>query len=210
MSYLPLIAAGIFALAYGTILNSSNPSGLRTVVKSGSVAMLALWALLGGAHWVLCLALVLSAVGDAFLAQKNGEKWLLPGMGAFFAAHVAYVFLFNTELPNGMVTNEAPQLILLVVGAIFLGLISTKLGSMRWPVLTYSVVILAMGCAALSLPPEFAWAKYGALAFILSDMILSLELFVMPQDAPARKVTSPLLWFLYWGGQAAIAWAFIA
>ena len=213
MAYFPQIvffAGLILAAGYGATAFIEDPRNVRFPVKVLSVWALAAWAWLSGGSWLLTGALFASSIGDGFLAQKDGEKWLLPGMAAFFIAHVAYVILFNQHLPEGIVTNEPPQIALLVIAAVYLGLISSKLGAMRWPVFAYAVVILAMGCAALTLPAQYVWAAYGAIAFIASDMILSLELFVLPENAPARKITSPLVWVLYWGGQAAIAYAFIS
>ena len=198
------------AVCYGTTRHFVDPNNLRPAAKVMSIWALALWALLNGGPWLLVAALLLSSIGDGFLALKDTDKWLLPGMGAFFAAHVAYLFLFHGVLTEGINFTAVPQFILLVIGFTFLASIFGKLGDMRWPVLAYAMVILAMGGAALSLPPEYAWAMYGALAFIASDAILSLELFVLPEDSATRRVTSPLLWFLYWGAQAAITYAFIA
>ena len=203
------IAAALLALLYGTVFSRAEPSPVRTAAKTGSVILLAVWAALAGGPLWLIAALGLSAIGDACLAQRDEERWLLPGMGAFFAAHVAYVLLFAGVVSGGFQIHAPAQFALLALGAAFLAFLWPKLEDMRWPVLAYTLVIVAMGCAALLLPPAFAWAKWGALAFIASDMILSQELFVLQKSAPVRRITSPLLWALYWGGQAAIAWAFI-
>ena len=56
------------------------------IVKTGSTALLVLFAFLAGGPWLLVAGLALSSAGDAFLAMdKPGEdKWLKPGMAAFF------------------------------------------------------------------------------------------------------------------------------
>jgi uncharacterized membrane protein YhhN len=49
----------------------------------------------------------------------------------------------------------------------------------------------------------------GACAFAASDTILYFELFRLKPNEPVRKITSRFIWFLYFGGQAMIAWAFV-
>jgi len=46
--------------------------------------------------------------------------------------------------------------------------------------------------------------------FIASDVILSFQLFVRPADAPKPALPSIALWFLYYGGQALIAWGVLS
>ena len=62
---------------------------------------------------------------------------------------------------------------------------------------------------ALRLEPALWVATAGALAFVTSDLILTLELFRLKPDAPIKRLTARAIWFLYYGGQAAIAWSFI-
>jgi uncharacterized membrane protein YhhN len=49
----------------------------------------------------------------------------------------------------------------------------------------------------------------GALMFMASDFILSLELFVLDPQSALRKITRHAIWGLYWCGQALIAWPFL-
>ena len=83
------------------------------------------------------------------------------------------------------------------------------LGEMRWPVFAYTAVILMMGAAALRLDPVYWPVTLGAIMFIASDMILSLQLFRKPADQPAGTVSSLAVWTLYFGGQALIAWGML-
>lgn len=85
--------ASLAALAYGFLYSFRGEGAARAVLKVSGVAILALIAFASGAMWFLWAALAASAVGDAFLAGKQ-ERWLLPGMAAFFLAHVFYVIVF--------------------------------------------------------------------------------------------------------------------
>src|SRR5690606_40854198 len=69
------------------------PSWRRTAMKTAAVALLALLAALEGGPVLLVLALAISAVGDAFLAQNGRQRFLL-GLGSFLIAHLAYIVLF--------------------------------------------------------------------------------------------------------------------
>ena len=81
------------AAAFYGLVASRPPTFLRAVLKTLAVALLAVLSVMQGGPWLLVLALVLSALGDFFLAF-DGEKPFLSGLGSFLAAHVAYVALF--------------------------------------------------------------------------------------------------------------------
>tara|TARA_R110001606_G_scaffold313588_1_gene460216 strand:- start:50 stop:697 length:648 start_codon:yes stop_codon:yes gene_type:complete len=180
------------------------------VVKTTSTALLALWAYLAGGPLLLVAALGLSSLGDLFLALK-GEAWLKPGMAAFFLAHVAYVALFwSLGAEERTLLVLAAQIVLVLAGAAFIRWLVPWLGEMRNPVIIYAGVILMMGAAALNLQPALWPVTLGALMFIASDVILSLQLFTKPADAPAGMLSSLAVWFLYFGGQVLIAWGLLA
>jgi uncharacterized membrane protein YhhN len=182
-------------------------SGL--IVKTGSTALLALFAFLAGGPWLLVAGLALSSAGDAFLAMdKPGQdKWLKPGMAAFFLAHVAYVALF-WALPQAdrSLLNLTAQIVLVLSGVAFVRWLAPSLGPMRIPVFAYTAIILVMGAAALRLQPPFLLVTLGAVMFVASDMILSLQLFTRPAGAAKRVGPSLAVWGFYFFGQALIAW----
>lgn len=176
------------------------------LLKVSGVAILAALAFLAGGPWLLGAALAASAVGDAFLAGKP-ERWLLPGMAAFFLAHVAYVFLF-WGLGDGAGWSwpvKLGQLALVLGGVVYIRWLMPWIEKkMRLPVLAYGAIILVMGAAAIALPAAYHLVMLGALMFIASDSILAHQLFCRPADAPAQKLPSFAVWFLYFFGQALI------
>lgn len=179
------------------------------LVKTGSTALLALFAFMADGPWLLVAGLALSSAGDAFLAMdKPGEdKWLKPGMAAFFLAHVAYVALFwGLPQADRSLLNFAAQLALVLSGVVFVRWLAPRLGAMRYPVFAYTAIILVMGAAALRLQPQYVLVTLGAVMFVASDMILSLQLFARPEGAPKRMLPSLSVWGLYFFGQALIAW----
>ena len=200
-------AAIALGIVFGTVLCWRPHSTLKLVIKTASTALLAVWAALVGGPILLVAGLALSSLGDFFLGLGDDNKWLLPGMGAFFSAHVAYIALF-LGLPHADPTLLvlAAQIALVITGFVFVRWLWPSLADMRWPVFAYAIIILLMGAAALRLETDFLWVMLGALMFIVSDVILSIELFRKPEGAPARIVPSVSLWFLYFGGQALIAY----
>lgn len=202
-----LAASLVLGAAYWVWWCYRSKGLIGLLVKAGSVAVLALWAGMMGAPTLLVAALGLSAVGDAFLAGK-AERWLLPGMAAFFLAHAAYVPLF-WHLGEGSDWSwpvKVAQAALVFGGAFFVRwLIPSVEPKMRVPVILYAGVILMMGAAAINLPPVWWKVTLGALMFIASDVILSLLLFRKPKEAPPDVPASLGVWGLYFGGQALIA-----
>lgn len=210
---LTVILAFACALAY-LGLTARPPGPLRSAVKTASVALLALAALQGGAPAALAVALALCALGDWFLSRE-GERAFMAGIGAFAAGHLAYVVLFLSHPAADLARLAgAPQLwvVLAVIaaGAAMAAVLAPRAGALRGPVLAYVPIILGMGVAALALPPvgALALAAPAALAFILSDMVLAAETFLLPADHPARRVAPYAVWPLYWGAQAGFFAAF--
>lgn len=209
-----LWASVALAAIYGAVFCYRRASLPKASIKTLATAGLGLWAWMAGGPVLLVAALGLSAVGDAFLAGDD-ERWLPPGMAAFFAAHIAYVALFwnlgadqvSPEMASAM--RYGGPFALAVLGAAYLRWLLPDLGKLRWPVLAYGIVIVAMGILALRLLPDGRWIAGGALMFILSDAILANELFKRPAEAAARVLPSVALWALYFGGQALIAWGVI-
>lgn len=209
----PIILAGAFcaALLYGMALNRSAPSPARTVIKTAGLAGLSVVAALAGLPWLLVLALAASAVGDGLLAGP-GERRFMAGVGAFALAHAAYVPLFIglgawQAPPDG--TRLAAMALLLVVAVWLLAVVLWRyLGALRWPLTGYFLIILAMGFTALAMPGSVGGLAItaGAMAFVLSDMVLGIELFRLKDGSRWRSLTGPAIWVLYFGGQALIAW----
>ena len=75
-------ASAALGLIYLLFMTRSEPTVLRSVVKTGSIALLAVVAM---PVPLLALALGLSALGDLALS-RNGERAFLAGIGAFASA----------------------------------------------------------------------------------------------------------------------------
>jgi uncharacterized membrane protein YhhN len=197
------------SIAYGLWFTRRPVSVLRTLVKTAAVGALAVLAYVAGAPMALTIALVLSAAGDAFLAGEP-ERWLPAGLGAFLAAHVAYIWLFAHDGGGRAALIAEPVRTLGVAAAFAFGVtllawLWRSLGAMRAPVALYAAALCAMTAASFTLPHLMWPAMLGACAFALSDGLLSAELFKSAKGA----VIPHAVWALYYAGQALILWAYV-
>lgn len=202
------LAAGL--AAYYLVRVGDPPGRTRTAVKVLSVLTLALVAFMAGGYMLLVLALVLCAIGDGFLAQK-GEAQLQRGMLAFGLGHLVYVVLFANQ--GGGVAEGWPRLLLQLSVLLGAGAVARwlwpSLGALRTPVAIYMGLVTLTALLAIALPDSLWLVTVGALMFLTSDALLAGELFKLPANSPTRRWSSPTVWLLYWGGQAAITAGFL-
>ena len=201
--------SAIAAVLYAAAFLHRSPSALRTVVKTAAVGALAVIAYLADVPWLLAAGLALSAVGDAFLAG-DPDRWLPAGLGAFLLAHLLYIWFF-LETGLGLASFAASPVRLAGAVAVFVlaaGMLAwlwRSLGAMRRAVSVYVGAIAVMVAASFTLPAPLWPAALGAVLFMLSDAVLSVELF----KGLKSRVAAHAVWALYYLGQFAIGWAFV-
>ncbi len=194
------------ALLYGTM--AASPARFTTsIVKTLAVALLAVLAAMQGGHWLLVLALGLSAAGDLFLSRE-GEGAFLAGLASFLAAHLTYVALFVTvgigfETLFAVSWRGALAACLVVLSLGMYVMLYRRVGPpLRLPMAAYVVSIMAVGTLALTLDSLLVIA--GALLFIASETLLAAEKFLLPAISPHRVWMKYALWALYYLGQLSI------
>ncbi|MEZ5871273.1 MAG: lysoplasmalogenase [Nitratireductor sp.] len=210
MTSVLLTCAGLAGIGYWLTLLSAPHSLLRALVKTLPVALIALTSWLAGGAWLLTIALVLSAAGDWFLAFK-GERAFLAGLVSFLVAHLVYCVLFFAGQDEAWAAGPWFLAGTVIIFAIALGIyrrLRNRLGPMKLPVAIYTAAIAAMAVAALSRGPDPVLIS-GAVLFMASDMVLAHEVFVLDEDSPARRITSPFIWLSYLAAQVLIAAAFL-
>lgn len=207
-----LLFAVLLAVAHGWMV-ARPPSWRRTAVKTGSVVLLAILAILQGGPLLLILALLLSAAGDAFLSRE-GEKAFLAGLVSFLAAHVAYIALFALA-GHGLQLLLASTWRLAVAAAMTLSvaLLMRRLWpavgkALQVPVAIYALAILAMGVASLT--TLLPLAILGAVLFMASDSLLAVGRFLLRPESTHQGWLQPFVWALYFAAQLAIVLAFLA
>jgi uncharacterized membrane protein YhhN len=199
ISILVLSGAALLALAYGEVWVRLDVSLLRSGIKTGSTAILAAVALIWGMPW-LAFALALGAVGDWFLS-RDPDTGFLPGLIAFALGHLLYLALLWPMV--GAIHPVSAGVFVLILTGVMVRLWPV-LGALRGPVAVYAAISAGLGVCALSLPEGHGILRFGVLAFILSDVILSEDLFRLPEGDPRKPIYARILWGLYWGGQAMI------
>lgn len=175
---LAILVAGVGDLA--AIVLGRRP--WRYLLKAGTIFLIIALAATGlpeaGLYGYLVLAgLLCSVTGDLFLLLP-GDRFL-PGLIAFFLAHICYVAAFDAARSPTW-EDGAIALALAVLGTLLFrrmreGVVGTGL---LVPVLLYLTVISAMVLRAVTTREPLAVA--GALLFYLSDGILAWDRFVRP------------------------------
>jgi uncharacterized membrane protein YhhN len=210
-----LIAVSAAApIAYGLFFLNRPPSLVRAGVKTAFMAALAAAFEIAGARGILVLAFAAAALGDFFLAFD--KKWTL-GLGiiTFLASQLLYLTIFFALWmfagDNAPFWPRYAALALIAFTTLaFLIWLAPKLGWLALGVVPYSLAIGAMAAMAWWIPWAGWPAMLGVMLFLISDGVLSAELFRLAPDAPARRMTAPLVWWSYAAAQALIAFGIIA
>ncbi len=148
------------------------------------------------------VGLLLSLAGDVFL-MLPGDRFA-EGLGAFLAAHVAYLVAFTADAP--LLGAPLPAAALAAAAAAAVALLWRGVPPrLRMPVAVYAAALVAMAGQAASRAlapgvPGSSLAAAGALLFVVSDGTLATDRF------RARLPAAPV-WVLstYWVAQSLIA-----
>lgn len=158
-----------------------HPYPGSTLIKPLPLLILAAMAwtkLSGSERWIMTLAFLCSACGDALL-DIDRSRFFVPALVSFMLTQILYAVAFlRSQAFNA-------RRLLAAMGVIIFSLVITvilwsSLGELRIPVLVYIVVITFMGVAAAFRAGEMRWVFTGACIFILSDAIIAITKFVAP------------------------------
>jgi uncharacterized membrane protein YhhN len=128
-------------------------------------------------RYMIIAGLLFSLAGDIFLMVPDH---FIEGLASFLVAHLFYIAAFVFESERALSLWGAIPF--LIYGCLMLRVLWPHLGKMRVPVMLYVLVILMMGWTAtsrwmLTEHPGSLLAMVGALFFIASDSLLSLDKF---------------------------------
>lgn len=165
--------------------------------KGAGVGLLAIWASNQGRtpdHRLLAAVLLLGATADMVL-----EVDFILGAAVFAVGHVVAIALYVRNRRAGLGARDAALAAMFAGGMIVL---ASRLSSpdMAAAVGFYTLFLAAM--AATALMSRFPMAAAGALLFVLSDLLI----FARMDRLSGTDWVSPLIWLLYFVGQALIAW----
>lgn len=186
------LAGGALALVYLLRYCWRADSWEKTWVKTGALGLPVIGVALGGWPILFTLGLAFCVLGD-FLLSRPGEGALRAGIGAFALGHILYVVAI--ALGFGPLVPVWPVLAALGILALSTEVwLAPHAGALRWPVRIYVMLIVVMAGVATSTGNR--WVVCGALAFVASDLILSLELFRRPGGV-LGWAAPVLIWTLY-------------
>jgi uncharacterized membrane protein YhhN len=173
--------------------------------KTSGVGLLAVWAAANAREkngWLIAAVLGFGALGDYLLDAKG----LVVGAAAFAVGHIIAIILYLT---NRRVQTTPSQRLLgwLTMPAtlvIVWAMLSPAAG--WWHAAVYSLFVAAMAAAAwTSRFPRYR-TGIGAMMFLASDLFI----FAGEGSVLSKDVTMWLVWPLYFGGQALIAWGVVS
>ncbi|MBU3706068.1 MAG: lysoplasmalogenase [Mycobacterium sp.] len=200
-------AAVVAAVGYGLFLAAAAltvPAGAdltgrfwaQPAVKASMAVLLAFAA---GRHPVarerrwLVPALLLSALGDFFLAIPWWPPAFVCGLGSFLLAHLCFLgalLPLRASLPLGAGADPGRGRLVLVaaVWAAFIGMLTQFWPAMldeglAVPVIAYMSVLGAMVSAALLARLPTPWTAVGGLLFAVSDGMIGIGKFLLGSQA---------------------------
>lgn len=121
-----------------------GPQWQRWVFKPVTLLLLLAWAwqapVLSATDYLILFGLLATLVGDALMLLP--ERRMLYAIGAFFLSHLLYTICFASHMT---LTFFWPiPLTVLIIGALLIATIWTKLAELRWPVCTFIGMTLLM------------------------------------------------------------------
>lgn len=174
---------------------SIEHTGWHQLLKCGLMPILMIWVTTTPSNgksykiWMI-VALFASWVGDVFLLfEKQQPIFFIIGLLAFLLGHLAYILFFaqlqtdKWQQNGGMNTTILPFLLLYQISLLYL--LWNNLKQLRFPVMVYATVLLAMLWMALQKNKGIQKTSallfgVGAILFVLSDSILAINKFYHP------------------------------
>lgn len=231
------MAGVVAAVGYGLFLMMtvvSEPAGGELTGRfwaqpAAKASMAILFAVAAALHpivrerrWLVC-ALVLSAVGDFFLAIPWWSPAFVSGLAAFLVAHLCYLGALlpltfrgsafqGSASPAGMrregtnaTTRLAAAAVVVVLGVGMLTRLWPRLQAeaATLPVTLYLTVLVTMVCAALLARLPTIWTAVGAVLFAVSDAMIGVGEFVLGSQALELPI-----WWVYAASQGLITAGF--
>ncbi|HSA01328.1 MAG TPA: lysoplasmalogenase, partial [Candidatus Paceibacterota bacterium] len=136
-------------------------------------------------RWGIIIGLGFSIGGDTFLMLPGDH--FLAGLASFLVAHLFYLWALTSG--HRMAASRVPFVIWAFIGTIVVLFLWPGIDvSLRWPVIIYAGVLLAMAAQAASRAmtagDAAAWAAaVGGAFFVASDMLLAVRKFHGPIPA---------------------------
>lgn len=125
------------------------------------------------------LAMIFALLGDIFL-MIDGDDFFLLGLGSFLIMQIGYAFNFYQDRQHNSQKVTTITTVILLVATSIIGWLWQDLGSLRIPVIIYTLAICTMVITAINRKPDISWHKQviiGVILFLLSDSLIALTKF---------------------------------
>ncbi|MEH6402570.1 MAG: lysoplasmalogenase [Sneathiella sp.] len=176
-------------------------------LKTSCCVLLALFAQIsmpmGRAKKFLLAALLLSALGDLFLAIRSSD-YFVQGLGSFLIAHILYISIFVRfkETASSNFTQRSLIALVSVVSITMIAVLWPELGALKAPVVIYIAVISLMAIAAILSSLNSLLVISGSFLFLISDATIAVNRFLEPV-----AYASTLIWITYFTAQVLLTFA---
>jgi uncharacterized membrane protein YhhN len=202
--YRAIFAAALLAGASYGLVGPLGVTGAAAIIWKGSgVALLAVWCaaqMRSDDQMLVAAVMALGALGDVLI-----ETWgLTAGAMAFAAGHVIAMLLYFRNGRPWLTSSQYILSALVVPMSVFIAVTLVPTDA-RLSVGIYAFLVSAMAASAwISRFPRYR-TGIGAMMFLASDLLIFSEM-----GAWAGSPVPPLLiWPLYFGGQALIAYGVV-
>lgn len=175
--------------------------------KASGVGLLAIWAAVnarGGDGRLIAAVLAFGALGDWLLDAVG----MLAGAAAFATGHLIAIILYLRNRRASLTASQRALAWLLVPLALVIawGLTRGAEAALMGAAIAYTGGVAIMAATAwISRFPRYR-TGIGAMAFLASDLFI----FAGEGGTLSKDVTLWLVWPLYFGGQALIAWGVVS
>ena len=203
--YLWLFGLALLAgVSFGLVAKPPSPTAEWVAWKASGVALLAVWAACNArswSGWAVAAVMAFGALGDVVL-----EYGRTPGGIAFLAGHLVAIVLYLSHRRAKPTPSQIGLALALLIGIPLIAFLLPSDRAAAPGVALYASGLGGMAASAwLSRFPRYR-VGIGAVAFAISDLLIFSSL------GPLANSSIPhlLIWPLYFGGQALIAWGAVS
>ena len=195
------------ALVVGTVYVFAAPLGvtgpLSILWKGAGVALLATWCAMQARSldgWLIAAVMAFGALGDVLLEAVG----LTTGAAAFVAGHILAMLLYLRNWRPRLTFSQRLLAALVVPLSVFIAAALVPPRDMI-PIAVYAFFVSAMAVSAWTSGFPRYRTGIGAMMFLVSDLLIFAQMDVLM----GSPVPGLLIWPLYFGGQALIAWGVV-
>lgn len=177
-----------------------GPQWQRWVFKPVTLLLLVAWAwqspILKTTDYLILLGLLATLAGDALTLLPS--RRMLYAIGAFFLSHLLYTLFFASQMT---LTFFWPvPLVLLIIGALLIATVWSRLDELRWPICTFIGMTLLMVWLGTELyffrPTDHSFTlMVGASLLLLANIIWLISHFRRRFSADSALIAA-----CYFGG----------